>query len=424
VYKVWAVIRREFVERVRSKWFLISTILGPLFMIALGVLPSLLATRTGRINQIVLVDAGATGLAERVQAQLGRSGRFQATILAADPDRDSAVADSLTRAIQAEAIDGFLALSAVTVEAGAAEYRGRNVSSLRDMSVLESAVRQSVVVERLNRHGIDPAIVQEAQSRIDLRTLRVTKRGTTGESGEATFILGYAVGLVLYMVILLYGINVMRSVLEEKQTRIIEVLVSSLRPFQLMMGKVIGVGSVGLFQFSIWTFVGWGMVRYRRQILGWFDVPAEAMNAVRMPNISSELMTMVIVYFLLGYLLYAALFAVVGASVNTDTEAQQAQQPVMMLLVAALIVSFGALGDPGGQLAVTASLIPLSSPVIMPVRVATSDVPTSQVLLSLAILAGTVVLVVWGSARVYRIGILMYGKRPSMKEMWRWARQS
>ena len=424
MYKVWAVIRREFVERVRSKWFLISTILGPLFMIALGVLPSLLATRTGRINQIVLVDAGATGLAERVQAQLGRSGRFQATILAADPDRDSAVADSLTRAIQAEAIDGFLALSAVTVEAGAAEYRGRNVSSLRDMSVLESAVRQSVVVERLNRHGIDPAIVQEAQSRIDLRTLRVTKRGATGESGEATFILGYAVGLVLYMVILLYGINVMRSVLEEKQTRIIEVLVSSLRPFQLMMGKVIGVGSVGLFQFSIWTFVGWGMVRYRRQILGWFDVPAEAMNAVRMPNISSELMTMVIVYFLLGYLLYAALFAVVGASVNTDTEAQQAQQPVMMLLVAALIVSFGALGDPGGQLAVTASLIPLSSPVIMPVRVATSDVPTSQVLLSLAILAGTVVLVVWGSARVYRMGILMYGKRPSMKEMWRWARQS
>jgi ABC-2 type transport system permease protein len=135
-------------------------------------------------------------------------------------------------------------------------------------------------------------------------------------------------------------------------------------------------------------------------------------------------MTMVIVYFLLGYLLYAALFAVVGASVNTDTEAQQAQQPVMMLLVAALIVSFGALGDPSGQLAVTASLIPLSSPVIIPVRVATSDVPTSQVLLSLGILAGTVVLVIWGSARVYRIGILMYGKRPSMKELWRWARQS
>ena len=422
--KVWAIIRREFIERVRSKWFLISTILGPIFMIALGVLPSLLATRTGRVNQIVLVDQGTGGLAARVQAQLGRSGHFRVAILESDPEDGAAVAESLTVAVRVEEIDGFLLLSAAIIEAGSAEYRGRNVSSLRDMAVLESAVRQSVVIERLNRRGIDPAVVQEAQARIDLRTMRITKRGATGESGEATFILGYAVGLVLYMVILLYGINVMRSVLEEKQTRIIEVLVSSLRPFQLMMGKVVGVGSVGLFQFSIWTLVGYLMLRYRQVILGWFKVPAEAMNAVQMPSISTELMTMVIVYFLLGYLLYAALFAVVGASVNTDTEAQQAQQPVMMLLVAALVVSFGALGDPGGQLAVTASLIPLSSPVIMPVRVATSDVPSSQVALSLAILAGTVIVVIWGSARVYRIGILMYGKRPSMKELWRWARQS
>lgn len=422
--KVWAVIRREFIERVRSKWFLISTILGPVFMIALGVLPSLLATRTGRVNQIVLVDEGTHGLATRVQALLGRSGRFDVAVLEADRDRLEAVTDSLTNAVRLEALDGFLTVTGATIEAGAAEYRGRNVSSLRDMAVLEGAVRQAVVIERLNRQGIDPAVVQEAQSRIDLHTLRITKRGATGESGEATFFLGYGVGLVLYMVILLYGINVMRSVLEEKQTRIIEILVSSLRPFQLMMGKVIGVGSVGLFQFLIWTAVGWGMVRYRAAILGLFKVPAEAVTAVRMPAISSELMTMIIIYFLLGYLLYAALFAVVGASVNSDTEAQQAQQPVMMLLVAALIVSFGALGDPSGRLAVTASLVPLSAPVIMPVRVATSDVPWSQISASLGILAATVVAVVWGSARIYRIGILMYGKRPSMKELWRWARQS
>jgi len=424
VRKLWAIIRREFVERVRSRWFLISTVLGPVFMIGIGVLPSLLATRSGRVNQVVIVDQGTGGLAARVQALLGRSGRFQASILESDPERWDAVRDSLTAAVQREELDGFLALGAAAVEAGAAEYRGRNVSSLRDMAVLEGAVRQSVVVERLNRRGIDPAMVQEAQARFDLTTLRITRHGATGESGETTFILGYAVGLILYMVILLYGINVMRSVLEEKQTRIIEVLVSSLRPFQLMMGKVLGVGGVGLFQFLIWMGVGYGMVHYRARILGWFHVPAEAINAVVLPAISTELMTMVIVYFLLGYLLYAALFAVVGASVNTDTEAQQAQQPVMMLLVAALIVSFGALGDPSGQLAVTTSLVPLSSPIIMPVRVATSDVPISQVGLSLAILAATVLLVVWASARVYRIGILMYGKRPSLKELWRWARQS
>jgi ABC-2 type transport system permease protein len=218
--------------------------------------------------------------------------------------------------------------------------------------------------------------------------------------------------------------GVMRSVLEEKQTRIIEVLVSSLEPFQLMLGKVLGVGGVGLFQFSIWGAAGYGMVHYRTQILSLFHVSADAVNAVQLPAIGGTLIMVAGLYFVLGYLLYSALFAVVGASVNTDSEAQQAQQPVMMLLVFSLIVSFAALSDPNGQMAVVTSLVPLSAPIIMPVRVATSDVPESQLALSLGIMLVTSLLVVWGAARVYRIGILMYGKRPNVKELWRWARQS
>lgn len=424
MHKVWAVVRREFVEKVRNKWFLISTILGPLFLIAVSVLPSLLATKAGRVNRVVLVDEGAGGLAGRLRAQLARSGRFSVWVSTADADRHAQIVDSLTREVRAEAIDGFMAVGGSTLEAGTVEYRGRNVSSLRDMAVLERAVRQAVVVERLNRRGIDPAVVQEAQGRIDLKTLRITRRGAAGESGEATFFLGYVVGLVLYMIILIYGMGVMRSVLEEKQTRIIEVLVSSLRPFQLMVGKVVGVGGVGLFQFSIWAAVGYVVVHFRQRILGWFHVAPDAVNAFPLPAVGGVLVGVAILYFLLGYLLYSALFAVVGATVNTDSEAQQAQQPVMMLLVFSLITSFAALGDPGGQLAVTASLVPLSAPIIMPVRVATSDVPQHQLALSLAIMVVTSLLVVWGAARIYRIGILMYGKRPSPKELWRWARQS
>lgn len=422
--KVWAVIRREFVEKVRNKWFLISTLLGPVFIIAVSVLPSLLATKTGRVNDIAIVSEGSGSLAERVQTQLVASGRFRVTILPIEADRHTAVADSLTAEARRQALDGFLTLTAATLDAGTAEYRGRNVSSLRDMSVLERVIRQTLVVERLTRRGIDPAIVQEAQGRVDLKTLRISRRGTTGESSEVTFFLGYFVGLILYMIILIYGMGVMRSVLEEKQTRIIEVLVSSLRPFELMLGKVIGVGGVGLFQFSIWGAVGYVMAHFRRQILGFFHVSAEAANAVQMPDVSGGLLLVIGVYFLLGYLLYSALFAVVGASVNTDSEAQQAQQPVMMLLVFSLITSFAALSDPGGRLAVAASLVPLSAPIIMPVRVATSDVPQAQLLLSVAIMAASALVVVWGAARVYRIGILMYGKRPSLKELWRWARQS
>jgi len=421
--KVWAVIRREFVERVRSKWFMVSTILGPVFMIGITVLPSLLATRAGRVNHIVVLDAGSGTFAERLRTQLVGSGRFTVDLIEAASDRQTVVGDSLTEAIRSEALDGFLSVSPATLESGRSEYRGRNVSSLRDMATMESVLRQAVVTERLTRQGVNPAVVQEAQRGIDLRTLRVTKHGATGESGMVTFFLGYGVALILYMVILIYGINVMRSVLEEKQTRIIEVLVSSLRPFQLMLGKVIGVGGVGLFQFGIWTFTGYLMVHFRAQILGAFHVPLEQMNAFTFPAISATLLAVVGAYFVLGYLLYAALFAVVGASVTADSEAQQAQQPVMMLLVFSLIVSFAALNDPSGQLAVVTSMIPLSSPIIMPVRVATSDVPSAQLALSLVLAIATVLAVVWLSARVYRIGILMYGKRPSVKELWRWARQ-
>jgi len=422
--KVWAVIRREFVERVRSKWFLISTILGPLFMISVTVLPSLLMTRAGRVNHIVLVDEGSGSFAERLSTQLQATGRYAVTVLPAAAGRDSVLQDSLTNAVRQEALDGVLTVSTATVESGMATYRGRNISSITDMSVMEGLLRQTVVTERLAQHGVDASIVQDAQRGITLRTERISKHGTTGESGMVTFFLGYGVGIVLYMIILIYGINVMRSVLEEKQTRIIEVLVSSLRPFQLMLGKVIGVGGVGLFQFGIWGLTGYLVVHFRVQILGAFHVSAAQVGAFTMPAISGGLLAVIAVYFVLGFLLYSALFAVVGATVTADSEAQQAQQPVMMLLVFSLIVSFAALNDPSGQMAVVTSMIPFSSPIIMPVRVATSDVPTSQLVMSLAIAVASSLLIVWLSGRVYRIGILMYGKRPNLKELWRWARQS
>ena len=420
--KIWAVIRREFVEKVRTKWFVISTILGPLFMISVTVLPSLLISRSGRVNHIALVDDGAGAFAERLRTQLEGSGRYVVSVVPA-AGRAGALEDSLTNAVRAETLDGVLSVSSATVESGKVDYRGRNVS-INDLGVLEGLLRQVIVTERLARQGVDASVVQEAQRGITLHTERITKHGATGESAMVTFFLGYAVGIVLYMIILLYGINVMRSVLEEKQTRIIEVLVSSLRPFQLMLGKVIGVGGVGLFQFGIWGVTGYLVVHFRIQLLGAFHVSAEQISAVTMPVIPGALLAVIAVYFVLGYLLYSSLFAVVGATVTADSEAQQAQQPVMMLLVFSLIVSFAALNDPSGQMALVTSMIPFSSPIIMPVRVATSDVPASQLALSLAISAATSILVVWLAARVYRIGILMYGKRANLKELWRWAQQS
>lgn len=422
--KVWAVVRREFLERVRSKWFLVSTILGPIFMIAVTVLPAVLMGSGGGARHIAVLDEEGGALGQRLVAQLAAGNRFQVDRVTAPASRVPATMDSLTGAVQAKALDGYLVVPAAALASGQLEYRGSNVSSLRDMAVLEAIVKQAVMMERLTLRGVDPAVVQESQAKISLSTLRISKRGTTGETGEATFVVAYIVGFVMYMAIFLYSVNVMRSVLEEKQTRIVEVLVSSLRPFQLMLGKVVGVGGVGLLQMAVWGTAAAALIRFRASIFALFKVPAAVAAGVQLPSIGAGLVGLILAYFLLGYLLYSAMFAVVGAIVNTDSEAQQAQMPVVMLLVVGIIMFPAVLNEPGGTTAAVMGLVPFFSPIIMPIRYAASDVPVRDVAMSLGVLAATVVLVVWVSGRIYRVGILMYGKRPGLRELARWAARS
>jgi ABC-2 type transport system permease protein len=422
--KVWAVVRREFIERVRTKWFIISTVLGPVFLIGVMVLPVVLATQGTGPRTIAIVDEGSGGLAERVVRQLGSGNKFIASLVKVADRASNAVLDTLTVAVQAKRLDGYLLLKPTTLETGKFEYRGRNVASIRDMQMLEIALRQIVVVERLTRRGIDPALVEEAQQRIEVDTKRITKRGATGETGEATFFLAYFVGFVLYMMIFLYAVNVMRSVIEEKQTRIIEVLVSSMKPFELMLGKVIGVGGVGLFQSVIWGVSVLGLLAYGSALFGMIGISPEQAAAVKFPAIGLGFVLVTLGYFLFGYIIYSALFAVVGASVNTEAEAQQAQMPVTMLLVAAIILMPAILQEPGGKLGMAMGMIPFFSPIIMPIRYAVSEIPPAEVALSFAVLVLSTFLTVWIAARIYRVGILMYGKRPTMREMIRWARET
>jgi ABC-2 type transport system permease protein len=424
VDKVWAVVRREFVERVRTKWFLISTILGPIFMVVLTVLPAVLAGTGGSARHIALLDEGSGGLADRLVTQLQNGNQFRVDRVTVPERRAGAVIKMLTEQVQAKALEGFLIVSGSTLETGKLEYRGRNVSSIRDNQLLQLAARQAVMMERLTRRGVDPGVVQESQAHITVTTLRITKRGATGETGEATFFVAYVVGFIMYMAIFLYSVNVMRSVLEEKQTRIVEVLVSSLRPFELMSGKVAGVGAVGLVQMGIWGAAAALLIRYKTAVLSLFKVSAAQVAAIQFPSIPTPMVLLVLAYFLLGYLLYSAMFAVVGAVVNTDTEAQQAQMPVVMLLIPGILVFPAVLNEPSGSLSNVMGLVPFWSPIIMPIRAAASEVPAAEVALSLAVLAVTVAAVVWMAARIYRVGILMYGKRPGIRELVRWARRS
>jgi ABC-2 type transport system permease protein len=331
----------------------------------------------------------------------------------------------LAREVDTSPLDGFLLISDATVAEGKAEYRGSNVSSMSDMRTLQATLRASVFAERLQREGVEPSVVGRAQIPVEMATVKIRDGEVTGESGEASFFLAYMIWFLLYMAILLYGVQVLGAVVEEKASRIVEVLVSSLRPFDLLAGKVIGVGAVGLLQLGIWLGAGKLLLDRRADVarmLGQSAEQAAAIGSLSLPEVPITTVVLFLTYFLLGYFLYAAMFAAVAAMVNTEAEARQAQTPVVMLLVIPTVLMIGILNNPDGNMALTLSLVPFTSPIAMPVRWAAAPVPLTEVAGSIAILFATVVVITWIAGRIYRVGILAYGKKPGLKELVRWVK--
>jgi ABC-2 type transport system permease protein len=433
--KTLAVIRREFVERVRTRAFVLSTILGPVIMGVLMFMPILLAGRATTSRNIIVVDAANGTFGDRVTAALTESrfggpgqerpryrvGRIDAA------NRAQAVADSLTRLIglsqgPSDAPDGFLVLTDSALATGEIHYYGSNVGSIADMSVLEGLVRPVVQTERLMREHVDTAVVRRATARIEMNSSKVTEGKLTGESGASSFWLAYIMTFILYISLVLYGIQVMSSVLEEKTSRIMEILASSLTPFQLMLGKVIGVCSVGLFQLGIWSATSLYLTSNLVPILKLFGRSPDAAASVTIPSISPALLAVFLTFFLLGFFLYAALYAAVGSMCSTQQDTQQAQQPVTLSILTGFMCMFPVLNDPSGSLARTLSLIPFVAPFVTPLRYSISPLPPGQLFLSIASTLAGILVIVWVASRIYRVGILAYGKRPTFKELWGWVR--
>lgn len=419
--KILAVIRREFVERVRQRWFWIMALLGPVLFGAIFYLPTLLG-RGGGVKHIAVIDGTTTDFGVQITARLNRpdpQGRtsFVAVRLPAAPKLD----DSLTAEVAAKHLDGFLIVSNATVDSGVAEYRADNVSSFATNGALDNALTELVNAVRLEREGVDPEVVKRARVQINLATHKLGG-AASGASAAQSFSLAYFMAFILYFAILVYGINVMSSVLEEKTSRVVEVLVSSLRPFQLLLGKVLGVGAVSIFQFLIWGVSGRFLVAQRQRLLGNAAAGGDSGTFFEIPHVSGETALVFVAYFIGGFLLYSAMFAAVGAMSSNEQEARQTQQPVMYLLVASYLSMFAMINDPGSSLSVTLSLIPFSAPIAMPVRWAAGNLPLSEVGLSLGILFVSIIGVTWVASRIYRVGILMTGKRPSIKELVRWVR--
>jgi ABC-2 type transport system permease protein len=439
VNKIWAVIRREFIERVRTRAFLIGTLLFPVLMVGLSLMPLLLEGRETAPKRIAVVD-GASGdvgvkvrdalAASRRDGQAGSPGiaRYSATHFKAS-GRVGDVRDSLIALVgvgkaDAETFDGILVLEDESVNSGRVPYLGVNVGSPGDMRKLEDVLQTSLRLERLIRAGVDPYLAMPALRNVDLQTQKIASGRLTGESGSTSFLLAYIMGFVLYLALVLYGVQVMTSVVEEKTNRISEVLVSSLSPFQMMLGKVIGVGSVGLLQLGIWGATAMLVTTYRAPLARLFGASPQAAAAFKVPEFRPDLLAVFLVFFILGFLLFSAAYAAVAAMCNSPQEAQQANTPVTMTIMAGWVAMFSLLNEPSGSLARTLSLVPVLAPFVVPVRYSLAPIPLPELLLSALLLLAAMLLVVWVAGRIYRVGILMYGKRPKLSEVWRWVRAS
>ena len=433
MHKLWAVIRREFVERVRTRAFLVSTLLFPTLMFGMTVLPVLLDRRAQPPRRVAVLDGAggeagtrvADGLAAARRNGERSAARYAVTRVIAH-ERLEPLRDSLVRHVgrpdDPDGLDGVLVLTDEGVASGKIPYYGANVGSPQEMRRLENEVQAALRLERLRRAGVDPFLALPALRAIDLQTQKVSDGAVTGESGGASFLLAYAMSFLLYLALLLYGTQVMTSVVEEKSSRISEVLMGSLKPFELLLGKVLGVGAVGLLQLAVWAGTAMALTRFRAPIAKLFGVAPDALRTMPIPDVGPGLLAVFLLFFVLGFLFFASLYAAVGSTCSTVQETQQAAMPVTMTIAVALILMFSLFGEPNGTLARVLSLLPPFAPFMTPVRHALVRLPPGEIALSALVVAAGVVAVAWVAGRVYRTGILMHGRRASLREVWRWLR--
>ena len=447
--RIFAVIRREYLERVRTKAFWISTLLVPVFLGAVMIIPAWLAARGGGTFTVAVLDF--TGrFAEPIEAELNEMLGRQSS-MAADALEETGV----VHGEQAEAIgemtqesilklelvplsvgndpeaarergkqgisngefDGLLVLPATLPDEGQAEYVSPNVSTFQMLSVLERSVNNVMVADRLTSAGLDPEAVGELTRRVDLKTMKLGAKGQETHDQGQGFLISYVFMMIIYMTVLMYGIYVMRGVLEEKASHIVEVIISTVKPFELMLGKILGIGAVGLTQFLLWSLM---MVA----ISAPGAASAIGMGGLELPAVPAIQIIFFVVYFVLGFLLYGTLYAGIGAAFDTEQEAQNFQGVITMFLVVPLVLMMYILNQPDAPLSVALSLFPFFTPMLMFLRMTLTQVPAIQLAASVVIMGGTILASAWTVGKIYRVGILMHGSKPKLKDMWRWIREA
>jgi len=428
--KIFLIIQREYLSRVKKKSFLVMTFLVPLLFVGMMALVAFLTARGGdEVTIVTVIDQSGVFAPE---FKNNRSVFFNTT-------KNTSAEEAKKNSRKAG--DFVLLIPGNILQGGKPELSSGKKASLTAIGEIESQMNDILRNRQLENAGIDPQTLKNIKSDISLSTKELTDEGEKDSNAAASYGISFAAAILIYLCLFIYGAQVMRGVIEEKTSRIVEVVISSVKPFQLMMGKILGIGLVGLTQFLLWIVLSTTLTSIAGQKLMGSKVETvktadSTLHKKELPPAKNEktedimaalgtipvayIVTVFLIYFLGGYLLYSALFAAVGSAVDSETETQQFMFPITLPLLFTYIMAFGFIANnPNSSLSVWLSMIPFTSPIAMMVRLP-FGVPDWQLYLSVIILIAGFIFTTWVAARIYRVGILMYGKKTSYKELIKW----
>ena len=427
--KVFAVISREFITRVRTKGFIIGTLLMPLmfvlflggiFIFAIFFQPS---TKTYDVIDLsgIMYDEFTEILNDTLDGGEPKY-VFNKSELK-NENLDSTLAN-LQNLVNSKKIDGYLVFPKDILDVKTVQYAARNVSNFEEQNDISRALSKIVTNYKLSETGVSPDSIRNIfnQGEVDLISHQVTEEGATEKSGASSFVLTYILVYMIFLMVMIYGQSVMRSVIEEKSQRISETIISAIKPMELLVGKLIGICMLGITQLVIVGLIFLVLALYGGAIFSSFGVSSmDLLDVVNQINFSLNIFIFMILFFFFGFVFYASIFAAVGAMVNTEEEGQQFQMPIIILLIFSFFIMFTVAQNPDTAKAYWISLIPFFTPIVMFARISVSDpvIPDGAYLSVLVMIVSTTLLL-WLISKIYRVGILMYGKKPSLKEAIKW----
>ncbi len=443
--KIWLILQREFITRVKKKSFLIMTILGPLLFGAIMIVPIWLATQGEDVKHVLVLDkTGVWNFQDYKNEQLGIKPDTSNNIITSTLPPNLAIEDAKEMLMKDDSYYALLYIPKSGNDTPDLQYSlnlsklyGRKDISLGVQSHLERKLEKSASEMVLLDAGVSFAEIESSKINVDINTISMESGDEKASATPIKMAVGYIAGFAIYLFIFLYGAQVMRGILEEKTSRIVEVMISSVKPFELMMGKILGICSVALLQIVIWVslsavismFVGnmffedgFSPDAVAQIEAGGQEVSNAQEAFIAFQSVDFALIIPAFVFFFLGgYLLYASFFAAIGSAADSETDTQQFMLPITIPLVVAIMVATKVIDDPEGPLAFWFSIIPLTSPIVMMVRLPFIGL-TPDLFISMAALIAFFIFSVWIASRVYRVGILMYGKKVSYKEIIKWIR--